>query len=213
MHCGGRDSATWNNSRTESTNRMTRVDNLSQVKLNLAIEGSEGVDRNYSSRIRSQYLIAQHQTLVTQAQFADAKAAAILALLGIAALRGPFDLAADIANASALALGYIGLIGLSTLFCLLSIIPRYPSRKKRNQIADTERWSWPSLASDHLSQIDFGKYMQTSEISHLIYSVAHANQAHAKVLLVKFRMLRIAFILLLAIIVLIVYQTIVSLKV
>jgi hypothetical protein len=179
---------------------MSRVDKLSEVDLHLAIEGSEGVDRNYSSRIRSQFLIAQHQTLVTQAQFADAKAAAILALLGIVALRGPIDLAIDIRTANTLVLVYMALVALTTVFCLLSIIPRYPGRKRRNQGADVERWSWPSLASDFLLQSDFGQYMQTSEVSHLIYSLAHANQAHAQVLLVKFRMLRIAFVLLLAIV-------------
>lgn len=190
---------------------MSRVESQSQIELNLAIEGTEGVDRNYSSRIRSQFLIAQHQTLVTQAQFADAKAAAIMALLGIIALRGPVDVTIDIKTASALILTYLALVVLSIVFCLLSIIPRYPGRKQRNRGADVERWSWPSLASEYLSETDFGQYMQTSEVSHLIYSLAHANQAHAKVLLIKFRMLRIAFLLLLAIVSLIGYHSVLSL--
>lgn len=47
--------------------------------------------------------------------------------------------------------------------------------------------------------MDYGLYMQTSEVSHLVYSIAQANRTIAKILLVKFKMLRVALSLLLAI--------------
>ena len=135
--------------------------------------------------------------MVAQSQFADAKAAAILALLGLLALRGPIDITTGAGTLMWIWLGYLGLTLLSVAFCLLAIIPRYPNKKARNQAAEVDLWSWPSLASDRLDEIDYGLYMQTSEVSHLIYSVAHANQSIAKILLVKFKLLRIALSLLL----------------
>ena len=61
---------------------------LDDLELNIALEGCEGLDVNYVSRIRAQYLFIQHQTMITQMQFADAKAAALIALVGVAAVRG-----------------------------------------------------------------------------------------------------------------------------
>ena len=58
---------------------MSRLDNVKHIDLNLPLQGSEGLDSNYASRIRSQYLFAQNQAMVAQSQFADAKAGAILA--------------------------------------------------------------------------------------------------------------------------------------
>ncbi len=177
---------------------MSRLDTVRNMDLGLPLQGSEGLDKNYTSRIRSQYLFAQHQSMVAQSQFADAKAAAILALLGLLALRGPIDVTTGEGAVMWVWFTYLGLTILSLSFCLLAIIPRYPDRKTRNQAAETDLWSWPSLASDRLDEMDYGIYMQTSEVSHLIYSVAQANRSIAKILLVKFRMLRIALALLLA---------------
>lgn len=137
--------------------------------------------------------------MVAQSQFADAKAAAILALLGLLALRGPIDVTTGVGVYKWVWLSYLGLTVLSVAFCLLAIIPRYPNKKARNRAAEVDLWSWPSLASDRLDKMDYGLYMQTSEVSHLVYSIAQANRTIAKILLVKFKMLRVALSLLLAI--------------
>jgi hypothetical protein len=176
---------------------MKRLDSVNSIDLNLPLQGSEGLDKNYTSRIRSQYLFAQHQSLVTQSQFADAKAAAILAILGLLALRGPIEINIGSAVTDWVWYTYLGLMVLSVAFCLLAILPRYPNRKIRNEAARVDTWSWPSLSSERLNEMDYGLYMQTSEVSHLIYAVAHANRSIANILLTKFRMLRIALFLLL----------------
>ena len=58
---------------------------ISEVDLTLPLAGTEGFDINYIGRIRTQYLFAQHQALVAQTQFADAKAAALMTLVGLIA--------------------------------------------------------------------------------------------------------------------------------
>ena len=168
-----------------------------KIDLVLPLEGSEGLDKNQVSRIRAQYLFVQYQTMVTQSQFADAKAAAIMAMVGLLLLRGPVDI--NISNSPFIWMWYIymALTALSTFCCLLAIVPRYPNKKLRNQMAEVNLWSWPTLASDYMKERDFGLYMQTSEVSHLIYSIACANRTVAQILLVKFRLLRLAVLLLL----------------
>ena len=58
------------------------------------VEGHEGLDANHASRLRMQFLASQHASLVTQVQFADAKAAALMTLMGLVALNGPVKIAA-----------------------------------------------------------------------------------------------------------------------
>ena len=54
---------------------MSEIKKLDDISLDPNLAGSEGVDLNYISRIRVQYLFAQSQMLMNQMQFADAKAA------------------------------------------------------------------------------------------------------------------------------------------
>lgn len=167
--------------------------NLNELDLNLDLKGCEGLDVNYVSRIRSQYLFTQHQTMITQMQFADAKAAALIALVGFITLRGPIKLDEAINLGS---FGYIFLTcaGLAVVFTLLSVFPRYPSKAKRDTLSSSDRWSWPALASDTFSPEDFSDYMRTAEISQLLHSLSISNSYLAGILLSKYRMLRIGYI-------------------
>ena len=62
---------------------------LESLPLDLRLQGSEGLDVNHASRLRMQFLVGQQASLVTQTQFADAKAAALMTLMGLVALNGP----------------------------------------------------------------------------------------------------------------------------
>lgn len=177
---------------------MSGSENAAKENLNVRLRDSEGLDMNHASRIRAQYLLVQHQSMIAQSQFADAKAGAILALLGLLALRGPVDAGSGAGTTSWMWYLFLCLTTLSVGFCLLAIMPRYPNRKIRNQAAEVETWSWPSLASDRVNDMDYGSHMRTTEISKLINSVAFANRNIANILLIKFRLLRIAMIMLLA---------------
>jgi hypothetical protein len=165
---------------------------LNELELNLDLKGCEGLDINYVSRIRSQYLFTQHQTMITQMQFADAKAAALIALIGFITLRGPIKLD-EISSLGSF--GYIFLMcaGLAVVFTLFSVFPRYPSKAKRDALSSSDRWSWPALASDVFKPEEFSNYMRTAEVSQLLHSLSISNCYVADILLSKYRMLRIGF--------------------
>ena len=165
---------------------------LDDLELNIALEGCEGLDVNYVSRIRAQYLFIQHQTMITQMQFADAKAAALIALVGVAAVRGPIPIGQPEAYGT---IGYAFLMcaGFSIMFAILSVFPRYPSKRRRESLSDSDRWSWPALTSSQLNAEAFADYIRTAEVSQLVHSIAISNSFIAKILLSKYRMLRLGF--------------------
>ncbi len=166
---------------------------LDDLDLSVDLHGCEGLDVNYVSNIRSQYLFAQHRTMITQMQFADAKAAALIALIGLITLRGPIKIS-DTANLGLSGYVFLFAAGLAVVFTLLSVFPRYPSKAKREDLILSDRWSWPALASKSLKPEDFADYIRTAEISQLLYSLSISNCYVADILLSKYRMLRYGFI-------------------
>lgn len=166
---------------------------LHELDYNLDLKGCEGLDINYVSRIRSQYLFTQHQTMITQMQFADAKAAALIALIGFITLRGPIKLD-EIPSLGGFGFVFLICAGLAVVFTLLSVFPRYPSKAKRDTLSLSDLWSWPALASDALKAEDFSDYMRTAEVSQLLHSLSISNFHVANILLSKYRMLRVGFL-------------------
>lgn len=166
---------------------------LNELDLSVDLHSCEGLDINYISRIRSQYLFTQHQTMITQMQFADAKAAALIALIGFITLRGPIKLN-EIANLGLFGYIFLGCAGLAVVFTLLSVFPRYPSKAKRDVLVLSDRWSWPALASYENEPEEFSNYVRTAEVSQLLHSISISNCFVADILLSKYRMLRIGFI-------------------
>ena len=166
---------------------------VTDVDLTLELSGAEGHDLNYVSRIRTQYLFAQHQALLTQIQFADAKAGALMTVLGLIVLRGPISFGA---NGIPIALHYsfLALSAISVFFCFWTVIPRYPGKAFRETMVDHERWSWLALSTDKMPPAEYGRYMQTAEVSQMVHSVAQSNAAVSNILLKKYAALRMGFV-------------------
>lgn len=167
---------------------------LDDLEFNRALQGSEGVDVNYTSRIRIQYLTAQSTTLVTQTQFADAKAAALMTLSGLLMFRGPAGLDREQTPDFLLMLALI-FNAACLVACILAIIPRFGPAAFNPKLYGSERFSWLSLSHPANGAGDYPEFMRTSEVSQLVLSQSRANQASAVVLRRKFRILRLAFIL------------------
>ena len=165
---------------------------LERLPLDARIEGTEGMDVNHSSRMRMQFLVGQHASLVTQTQFADAKAAALMTLLGLVALNGPVQIRA-LEPHQFDALGIFILMIVAIGFAMWAIIPRFPDAELCKLIKRRDRYSWPALVSQDYDPMDHAIFMRTAEASQLIMSVAQSNGAIARVLHRKFRYLRIAF--------------------
>ncbi|WP_306120006.1 MULTISPECIES: hypothetical protein [unclassified Roseitalea] len=173
--------------------RTDVIPEIEHVDLDRPLAGNEGLNVNYISRIRTQYLFAQHQALLTQVQFADAKAIALVTLIGVMLFRGPIAPGSfDVANWLHVGFFVLGFAGL--FFCLLAVIPRYPARDQRADMARRDRWSWPALASSPAMNAEFIRFMQTAEVSQLVQSVSLSNSAVSRILLSKYAMLRTAFL-------------------
>lgn len=173
---------------------MTEPVRIEDIGLSQELAGQEGLDSNHASRARIQVLLDQHSTLITQTQFADAKTGGLVTLIGLLALKGPVPVD-QMAMADPLSLLAAGLAAACVMFCLLSVFPRFPGRGLRNRLHETDRFSWPALASPNYSADDYAAYMKTAEISQMVHSLARSNSAVAKILLRKYQMLRVAFIL------------------
>ncbi len=172
---------------------MNHPKKLEEIDLSLPLEGREGLDGNYLTRTRSQYLYAQHQALLTQTQFADAKAAVLITLVGLLAFRGPVQ--PNGVGLTVFSAIYLGVMALCVICAFIAVFPRYPGKSVRQKLSDTDRWSWPALSGDGISAEEFARFMHTSEASQLVHSVSLSNAAISRILLAKFRMLRIAFLL------------------
>ncbi|MEM8749772.1 MAG: Pycsar system effector family protein [Pseudomonadota bacterium] len=171
---------------------MPKTGNIEDVDLTLDLTGKEGLDLNYISRVRGQFLFQQHNAFMQQSQLADAKAAALMTLVGLIALRGPVDLADAGRTLVATTFGIAS--ALTIVFCMIAVFPRFPRRSVCRELAAQERWSWPSLSSKTIEPVDYSDFMQTSEMSQLVHSTAMANVKVARVLRQKFLCLRIAFL-------------------
>jgi hypothetical protein len=167
---------------------------IERLPVDLRIGGTEGLDVNHASRLRMQFLTSQQASLVAQTQFADAKAGALMALLGLVALNGPVKVGtAGPPEVDAVAI-FVTMI-LAIGFAVWAIIPRFPSARRARLMTRSDRYSWPALASRDYDAAQHAAFMRTAEASQLVMSIAHANASMARVLRRKFVSLRIAFVL------------------
>lgn len=167
---------------------------IDDLQFDMPIRGSEGLDVNHASRLRMQFLASQHASLVTQTQFADAKAAAVMTLMGLVALNGPVKIG-DGTRPGLDAILIFMLMIAAIAAAMWAIIPRYPDDKLNKLIKRRDRFSWPALVAQGYEPLDHAEFMRTAEATQLIMSIAQTNGAMARVLRRKFQFLRAAFML------------------
>lgn len=167
---------------------------IEAMALDESIQSAEGLDVNHSSRLRMHFLVAQHASMITQTQFADAKAAALMTVMGLVAMNGPVKIGQTTPN-DLLAIVIFALMMGTIAIAMAAILPRYPDAKLNLMIKRRERFAWPALVANGYSPLDHAEFMRTAEASQLVVSIAQTNSAMAMVLKSKFRALRMAFLL------------------
>lgn len=167
----------------------TRLDDM---PLDVDISSREGVSLDYIARVRIAFLMGQNSAMVTQTQFSDAKAGALLAFVGLLATRGP-GAVTDIAMITPENVFQIALHALAITACIVVLYPRYGSLDQRRAMIEQERFSWPALSSGAFSADEFVDFMRGAQLSQMVASVARSNHALAAILLRKFAWLRAAF--------------------
>lgn len=172
---------------------MQANSSLETIDLTHPVASREGIPPEYLAREQILFLSAQDRSLVQQTQFADAKAAALMTLMGLLVLRNP---PAHSTTEIGAALEFVVLCatGLCLGACLWAVIPRYPNPAIRRAIARQDVYSWPGLTSDQFERDDYVKFMRASEHAHLVTSMARSNSAMSRILLRKFQLIRFAFL-------------------
>ena len=167
---------------------------IDEMAMDIDIGSQEGISLNYITRDRMAFVLGQNQTMITQTQFADAKAGAMLAFLGLIATRGPGAVTEmDAATAAPELILQLILHAAALICCLIVLFPRYAKLDVRRSMYDFDRYSWPALTGGAATADGFSGFMRTSEVSQLVASVARSNHALAGILLSKFAWLRWAF--------------------
>ena len=167
---------------------------LEEMSLDGDIGSREGVSLDYMARVRIAFLLGQNQSMIAQTQFADAKAGALLAFVGLVATRGP-GAVVGVGDVTPAIMLQVALHGLALIAGIVVLYPRYAGLNMRREMAKRERFSWPALASGGLMADDFGAFMRGSQLSQLVESIARSNHALSAILLQKFMWLRIAFVI------------------
>lgn len=147
-------------------------------------EERDGIEAGDALRARVHYLVSQHHAIVVQTQFADAKAAALMTLSGVVALRVPLPM-----GFRPLELGLSGLLLITILLCLWAIMPRFSGKGLPAQ----DRFSWLALAGDTSGTWDPVRFAQTGDFEAMLAAMAVSNTGGAMVLRKKFRLIRLAF--------------------
>lgn len=138
------------------------------------------------------FLMGQNNTMVTQTQFADAKAGAMLAFVGLIATRGP----GAVIGIEDITLGTSTLLVLHTIAlicCLLVLFPRYASARRREALYQREHFSWLSLTARTVTADDYANQMRGADLDEMVTSLSRSNHTLAGILQAKFFWLRMAF--------------------
>ena len=166
-------------------------DGLEALSYGVDIGSRERITRDYAARIRMDFLAAQNASLVRQTQFADTKASALLALIGLVGVRVALDAQGAALGPSLIAL--FAVKGLVLTFCMVALMPRFPGPEAQRRQAGQERFSWVALTAPGMTPGLYAEFARTAEVSQLVVSAAYSNAVVSGVLARKFRFLRLAF--------------------
>lgn len=158
------------------------------------------VEPGDSVRARIHFLVAQNNAMVVQTQFADAKAAALMTLMGLVALRGPLPLTGLMHDPLAMAI--LALILVSILCCLWAVMPRYPSDRNARGMLARDRFTWTALSSPDYSAERHAEFAVGGDFTELMKAITTSNVGGSRVLRKKFKAMRFAFLCAIAAIVL-----------
>ncbi len=166
---------------------------LEGMPLDADIGSKEQLSVDQLTRSRLEFALSQNAAIIHQTQFADAKAATLLALTGLLALS---IIEGRLADAPVAILGaHFALALLIVGICIFVLLPRMAPARDVAQMHRSDRFSWPVLTVDDYSAEQHASFLRTSQASQLVVSVARSNVAVSQILARKYLLLRVALIL------------------
>ena len=156
------------------------------------INTEEDVSKGDAMRARMSFLTAQNSAVLTQTQFADAKAGALMTILGLVAIKGSAPVLILIQDplemlAMAVIIASIGL-------CLATIMPRLVGFSDEAVPAVGNRFTWLFLTMPGYTDDMHGQWSRETCFADMLNSIAASNMGASRILATKFQMLRRAFI-------------------
>lgn len=153
---------------------------------------NEDIKAGDDIRARIHFLSTQNQSIVTQTQFADAKAAALMTVMSLVALRSPFSESARLDYP--LDTATYGMLVVSIVMCLWAVIPRYPRASVCAMIVKSDKFTWVGLSSPSYTGDMHDSYARDCDLLDMAGALARSNVGGSRVLLKKFKALRWAFL-------------------
>ena len=145
-----------------------------------------------SVRARLTFLLSQNGMILNQTQFADAKAGALMTILGLVAIKGAAPAIVIIQNP--LEMMSMALVLVSLGFCLATIMPRFSGLNADGVPKARDRYTWLFIARQAYSGDLHAEFSRTADFSDLLNAVANSNVGASRILVRKYQMLRWAFI-------------------
>ena len=165
---------------------------IDEMALDVDIGSREGISLNYVTRDRMAFALGQNQTMITQTQFADAKAGALMTILGLIAIKGSAPVLIIIQDPMEMLA--MAIIILSIFFCMSTIMPRIVGFSADAVPPRSNRFTWLFLTMPGYTDDMHGEYARETSFGDLLNSIAASNMGASRILAKKFQMLRHAFI-------------------
>lgn len=156
------------------------------------INTEDDVSNGDAMRARMSFLTAQNSAILTQTQFADAKAGALMTILGLVAIKGSAPALVIIQDP--LEMLAMAIIILSIFLCLSTIMPRIVGFTNDAVPPSGNRFTWLFLTMPGYTDDMHGAYARETKFGDLLNSIAASNMGASRILARKFIMLRRAFL-------------------
>ena len=152
----------------------------------------EDVSKGDAMRARMSFLTSQNGQILRHTQFADAKAGALMTVLGLVTIKGSAPVLVIIQDP--LEILAVAIMILSIGFCLATIMPRIVGFTNDALPPMGNRYTWLFLTMPGYTDEMHGAYARESSFAELLNSIAASNMGASRILARKFEMLRYAFL-------------------
>lgn len=156
------------------------------------IATEEDVSKGDAMRARMSFLTAQNGAILTQTQFADAKAGALMTILGLVAVKGSAPVLIVIQDP--LEMLAMAIMILSIGLCLATIMPRIVGFTDDAVPPSSNRYTWLFLTMPGYTDDMHGEWSRQTSFADMLNSIAASNMGASRILAKKFQMLRHAFV-------------------
>lgn len=156
------------------------------------IRTEEDVSKGDAMRARMSFLTAQNSAILNQTQFADAKAGALMTILGLVTVKGTAPVLIIIQDP--LEMLAVAIMILSIALCLATIMPRLVGFTNDAVPKANNRYTWLFLTMPGYTDEMHGECSREGSFADMLNSIAASNMGASRILARKFQMLRHAFL-------------------